>query len=115
MTAPADVAAPAFAEVPQQPVATNAANLEVFLPDPNAQLQLNGQRVSGTGAVRYIASPPLAPGDYSYDVTASWIKDGKPVTAKLKVSVQPGKVTVVDFTQPQDQPGSQQPPPNPGP
>lgn len=106
---------PAYTEPPQQVVQTTSANLEVLLPDPNAQLQLNGQNMTPTGTVRYFASPPLTPGNYSYRVNATWTKDGKPVTAEMKVGVQPGKVTVVDFTQPQGQPGGQPPaPPNPG-
>ncbi|OAI55184.1 hypothetical protein AYO44_00275 [Planctomycetaceae bacterium SCGC AG-212-F19] len=109
------VSQPAYVEAPPQQVVQNpSANLEIFLPDPNAQLLLNDQPMTPTGTVRYFASPPLAAGNYSYRVKATWNKDGKPVTAEMKVGVQPGKVTVVDFTQPQGQPGQQgQPPPAP--
>src|SRR5262249_42772679 len=62
---------PSYAQAPQQPVQNNSANLEVLLPDPNAQLQIDGHVMTTTGAVRYFASPPLAPGDYSYRVTAT--------------------------------------------
>jgi len=108
----------AYLDVPQQTVPTTSANLEVFVPDPNAQVQLDGHQTSATGSVRYFASPPLPPGDYTYHVTATWIENGKPVSAELNVGVQPGKVTVVDFTQPQGQPGAQELPSaplNPGP
>jgi uncharacterized protein (TIGR03000 family) len=86
--------------------------MEVMLPDPNARVQIDGNRTSSTGAVRYYESPPLAPGqEYQYRVTATWDKDGKPVSAEMKVGVQAGKVTVIDFN-PQLPPPT--PVPNPG-
>jgi uncharacterized protein (TIGR03000 family) len=107
------VTPPAYVAPPQQmpPASDTTARLEVLVPDATAQVQLDGNRTRSTGTVRYYESPPLPGGkEYSYRVTASWNKDGKPVNAELNVGVTPGKVTVVDFTQPQG-PEAPLPPP----
>lgn len=88
------------------------AEILVKLPTAKATLMIGGQATTQTGTVRLFQSPPLTPGsNYSYDLVATWEKDGKPVTAKRSVSVKIGQRTVVDFNneQPTEKTGSGKP------
>ena len=51
------------------------------------------------GSVRTFKSPPLAPGQYNYDVRASWDENGRNVTQTQQVRVSPGAAVEVDFPQ----------------
>jgi uncharacterized protein (TIGR03000 family) len=80
-------------------VGDSKARIEVLLPDPEAQVLMDGYRTSSTGTNRVFETPPLSPGKiYSYRLAASWAENGKFVTREKEVMVAPGKVTVVDFT-----------------
>jgi uncharacterized protein (TIGR03000 family) len=73
----------------------------VIVPNPDAEVWLDGHKTVSTGTKRFYDSPPLEPGKtYSYDVTAAWGQDGKVITKEKKVAVAAGKVAVVDFTLP---------------
>ena len=77
------------------------ARLQVILPDAAAQVQIDGRATQSTGTTRYYESPALTPGaSYSYRVTATFQRDGQPVTEERVVPVGAGTTRVVDFTRP---------------
>jgi len=85
----------------QQPTATTIAQIDVLVPDPNAQVWVDDALTSSKGQTRYFDSPTLQPGsDYSYTVKAAWTQpNGQAVTTQATVSVTAGTQAVVDFTQ----------------
>lgn len=106
---PAEKAKPAEkvekVEKPEQPVKTDKpdkagkAEILVKLPTATARLTVGGQLTTQTGKERVFQTPPLQPGSsYSYDLVATWDKDGKPVTVKKTAELKIGQRTVVDFT-----------------
>jgi uncharacterized protein (TIGR03000 family) len=80
----------------------DAALVVVRLPDPSAQVLFNGERTYTQGlSVREFTTPELAAGKtYTYTVTATWTRDGRPVTQERQVRVSRGQVSTVDFTRP---------------
>jgi len=72
---------------------------------------MDGKPTTTTGTARLFETPALEPGKtYSYQITASWMDNGKPVKLEQKIKVTPGKLTVVDFNRaaapaPQPAPG----------
>lgn len=91
-------APPAPAESP--PALPNAASIDVRLPDPNAQILVDGQPTKARGRSRTLVSPELTPGKvYVYKLTATWNQDGQRMSDERTVEVTAGKTTVVDFTQ----------------
>lgn len=86
-----------------EPVAppSHTARVELRLPDPEAQVWIDGAKTSVAGRTRTYESPRLDPGPgYTYTVTAAWNKDGRIVTEERKVAIEAGKTTLVDFTRP---------------
>jgi uncharacterized protein (TIGR03000 family) len=82
---------------------SSAVLLNVRVP-ANAEVLVDGQRTTQTGQSRQFVSPPLAPGfEYTYTVEARWQENGQPVTKTRRVSVRPGRETIVDFNQPDNQ------------
>jgi uncharacterized protein (TIGR03000 family) len=77
---------------------TGIASITVRVPDPNATVLIDGAQTSTTGAVREFQTPPLQPGDYTYQITATWMENGKPVTKTEQVHVAPGAQSVVTFS-----------------
>jgi len=68
------------------------------MPKPDAQLWVEGQKMTSTGPSRRFVSPPLQPGRYSYTLKARWTDDGKEFSQTRTVRVQPGDRITVDFT-----------------
>jgi uncharacterized protein (TIGR03000 family) len=65
---------------------------------PDAEVLLDGRKVSQRGMVRAFATPPLRPGEkHSLDLTVRWTEDGKPVERKRKVELTPGTSVRLDF------------------
>lgn len=63
----------------------------------NAEVWIDGAKTSQTGPVRRFVSPPLTPGQaYTYELTASWMKDGKPVSEKRTVNFSAGQQNEVN-------------------
>src|SRR5438552_15539773 len=57
----------------------------------DAQIWFDGKKTSQTGTNRHFVSPPVAPGrDYAYEVQVKWMKDGKEVSQKRRVTVHAG-------------------------
>jgi uncharacterized protein (TIGR03000 family) len=75
--------------------------LNLRLPDPNAEVWIDGTRTNRQGATRQFISPPLTPGKkYSYEITARWLENGREVSQTRKLIVQAGQQFDVDFTRP---------------
>jgi len=82
---------------------TNTALLNVRLPDPNAEVWVEGRATQQRGTSREYVSPPLNPDrSYVYDVRARWTENGKEVERTRTVPVKVGGVATVDFTAPEN-------------
>jgi uncharacterized protein (TIGR03000 family) len=76
------------------------ATVEVRVP-ADAQLFIDGTPTKQTGEMRTFVSPLLESGQaYTYDLTARWIQDGKPVEVTRRIDVAAGRKLTVDFTRP---------------
>jgi uncharacterized protein (TIGR03000 family) len=90
-------AAPSYAQI--EPAGDpNSVMLEVRVPD-NAEIWVNGDKTSQTGAVRHFASPPVATGQkFVYELRARWTDgNGKVVDKTKKLDVHAGARLGVDF------------------
>lgn len=77
----------------------DVASVEVRLPNDQAQVWVQGQKMSGTGAIRRFQSPALDPSKtYAYKISAAWYEGDRLVTQERKVDVQANSPVVVDFT-----------------
>jgi uncharacterized protein (TIGR03000 family) len=79
-------------------VTDSTAHIQIRVPDPNADVRIDGMATSAKGMVREFQSPALAPGRYSYQVTATWNDNGRMVTKTENVSVTPGSQSTVTFS-----------------
>jgi uncharacterized protein (TIGR03000 family) len=69
---------------------SNTARVDIQVP-ANADLFIEGQKMTQTGARRSFVSPALEAGHkYIYTIKATWMEDGKPVTQQKQVTVQAG-------------------------
>jgi uncharacterized protein (TIGR03000 family) len=76
------------------------AQLSVRLP-AMAELQIDGQKTRSTGPMRRYTSPPLEPGQqYTYELRAKWMQNGREMTRTRTVEVRPGQVVNVDLLSP---------------
>ncbi len=76
----------------------DAAIIRLYIPDQFGQVSFDGVRTSSYGTTRYYVTPDL-PRDKTmkYTVTASFHKNGQPVTEERSVAVYPGRTAQVDF------------------
>jgi uncharacterized protein (TIGR03000 family) len=73
--------------------------LSVKLPQPAAEVLVNGVKTTQTGTDRLYESPPLDAGrQYKYELTARWVEGGATREVKKAVLGTPGEVVRVDFT-----------------
>lgn len=73
--------------------------ISVKLPQPAAELLVDGVRTSQTGTDRLFESPVLAAGTKAhYELTARWVEGGVMREIKKAVVGVPGEVVRVDFT-----------------
>ena len=64
----------------------------------DADLEMVGQKMPGTGNVRRFQSPPLEVGkDFTYTFKAMWKEDGKPRAIEKNVKVRAGQTIEVDL------------------
>ena len=73
-----------------------AARVTVRVPS-DATVWFDGVQMSTTGPVRQYQTPPLAPGQYSYEVRARWSENGREVNQTQQVAVSPRATVEVDF------------------
>ncbi len=98
----ANVPTPGSYAVSRQPAA-DTAHLEVRLPDPQASIWVEGRSIASDGTVRQFDSPQLDPSrQFTYDVKAAWIDNGKLVTDERRVKVRANAASLVDFTRAAD-------------
>ncbi len=88
-----DSVTPPIASVP----AVQPARIVVNVPDPNATVLFDGAPTTTMGTVRNFDTPPLSQGDYTYQITAKWMVNGKEVTKTQKIHVTPGAQAIVNF------------------
>ena len=99
---------PVIESVPGAVPATAAANgtgaclhLSVKVPQPAAELYVDGVKTAQTGTDRLFESPPVEPGkDFAYEVTARWIERGVTFERTKVVTGKAGEVVRVDLTAP---------------
>src|SRR5207237_53145 len=72
--------------------------ISVKVPQPAAEVFVNGKRTAQTGTDRIYQSPPLEAGEtYKYVVTVRWIERGQTIEMTKQVSATPGEVARVIF------------------
>jgi uncharacterized protein (TIGR03000 family) len=77
--------------------AANIALIRLRVP-ANAEVTFDGDKTSQTGALRSFMTPELERGnEYSYEIRARWMNDGKPVEQTRKVNFRPGDRFTLDF------------------
>jgi uncharacterized protein (TIGR03000 family) len=89
------------------PIADNCAHLTVRV-RPEAQVWFGDYQTQQTGDARSFVSPPLMPGqDYTYEVHARWMENGRQVERQRKITVRANMAATVDLTSLQagDRPG----------
>jgi uncharacterized protein (TIGR03000 family) len=98
-------AVPPAGTVPGTPTSINRADglLAVNVPD-DAKIFVNGQPTTSTGSLRQYISRDLKNGfNYSYEVRAEAIRDGKTVEQLKTVNVRAGETATVNFDFPATQ------------
>jgi uncharacterized protein (TIGR03000 family) len=72
--------------------------LSVKVPQPAAEVRVNGRPTAQTGTDRIYETPPLEAGkSYTYTVTARWMERGQVFEMSKAVTGTPGEVVRVDF------------------
>ncbi len=98
---PPTSAAPGPYAAPSPAVSSSVVNATIQLPSPDAELWVEGERMSATGATRRFVSPQLEPGrTYTYTFKARWTEGDRPVERTKEVDVRPGDNISVDFSKP---------------
>jgi uncharacterized protein (TIGR03000 family) len=77
--------------------------VEVYLPE-EARLLVEGQVTRSTGPMRRFVSPPLAPGKYTYTLTAIIPGPSGPRTVTHRIDVRPGDFESIDLREPGKRP-----------
>ena len=96
--APAAPAAPAATVAPAK---GGCLVLSVKVPQPAAEVLVDGVKTVQTGTDRIYESPPLDAGQaYKYTVTARWMERGQVREVTRVVTGTPGEVVRVDFSTP---------------
>ena len=73
--------------------------LSVKVPQPAAEVFVDGRPTLSTGTDRTFESPPLAAGGTgTYTLTARWVERGRVIEMSKQVTGTPGEVVRVDFT-----------------
>jgi uncharacterized protein (TIGR03000 family) len=86
---------------PAEAETRDSVRLNVRLPDPNAEVWVEGKLTNQRGTLREFVSPPLNPDkSYTYDVRARWTENGKDVERTRTVPVRANGNITVDFTAP---------------
>ena len=74
-------------------------HLSVKVPQPAAEVFVDGVKTTQTGTDRIFESPPLEEGKvYAYEIVVRWVQGGATVEKKKTVTGKPGEVIRVDLT-----------------
>ncbi len=83
------------------PAPSSQAQLVLNVPDPNAQVWIQGVQIQGNGRQRIYASPPLESGfDYTYEIRVRWRQNEQTNDQTRSVPIRAGQQAVVDFARP---------------
>jgi uncharacterized protein (TIGR03000 family) len=75
-----------------------SAVLNVYVPEPDATVWIEGKRTVQKGTVRKFVSPPLQRGaSYWYDVRVEWLQDGRKNVRTDVAAVQAGQESSLRF------------------
>lgn len=97
-----DPSATATTYISDDGLSANRARLEVIVPDPNAEIYVQDQRMSLTGSIRLFDSPDLEQGKtYTYTIKLKRNISGRATEEVRKVEVKAGSRVVVDFNRPE--------------
>jgi uncharacterized protein (TIGR03000 family) len=83
--------------------ASDVAQVQIRVADPNAELWFNDTPMRQRGAWRSFESPTLTPGkDYTYDTRVRWTDPASGATKEetRKITIHAGDRLVMDFTRP---------------
>ncbi len=85
-----------------QPTAQEPARVIIDVKVPaQAELWIEGKKMSQTGELRRFVSPPLEPGQrYSYDFRIRWKEGSREATRVRNIDVQPGESYTIDLVNP---------------
>lgn len=87
-----------------RPTHADRAALHITVPDDNAVIYFDGDKMLGAGHDRLVMTPTIEPGhEFKFQVEATWTEDGKPVTQLREGTVTAGDEVDVDFCHPADQ------------
>jgi uncharacterized protein (TIGR03000 family) len=84
---------PRMRDVPYSyPVSTASrpSRIQISVPVANAEVWVEGTRMTSTGLTRHFVTPSLAPGKYQYNIVVRWTEQGEIFSRTRSVSVRPG-------------------------
>lgn len=79
------------------PASPDRVNLLITVPNPDAQVWIEGEATEQRGFQRLFTSPPLSQGKYRYHVKASWTENGQTITKEKDATCQPGQELNIAF------------------
>jgi uncharacterized protein (TIGR03000 family) len=83
---------------PSSAAPDNTVTIDVRVPDPDAEVWIDGHKTSQRGVARQYVSPPLTPGHtFRYEIRAQWTQGGRKVEQTQSITVQAGQRIAVDF------------------
>ncbi len=89
---PADTASPAAAGKGTSLI------VSIRVPQPTAEVFVDGKQTMQTGIDRTFESPPLDAGKrYTYSITVRWVEGGKPIEVTKEAIGAPGEVVPLNF------------------
>jgi uncharacterized protein (TIGR03000 family) len=89
--------------IENQGTSANTARIEIQVPS-DAQVLIEGQKMTSTGESRRFVTPPLTPGRvYSYDIRVILKENGREVTTDRHITVRAGDQQKLDFSTKQDE------------
>jgi uncharacterized protein (TIGR03000 family) len=103
-----DPAAPS--NVPSASIGSTAAGsdsvrIDVTVPDPDAEIIVQGYQVKSKGKTRSFVSPAVEPGQsFAYTITMQRAVDGRTVDETRTIDVRAGAKVAIDFTKPPAEP-----------
>src|SRR5262249_8299730 len=87
-----------YPAAPTAPLDDNAVYIRVQVP-PDAEVWIEGQKMTQKGPFALSASPPVTPGSpYVYHIRAPWKEDGQDIDEVREATVYAGSKVGIDFT-----------------
>jgi uncharacterized protein (TIGR03000 family) len=84
---------------------SDSVRIDVTVPDPDAEVIVQGYQVKSKGRTRSFISPTVEPGQaFAYVITMQRAVDGRTVDETRTIDVRAGAKIAVDFTKPPAEP-----------